>query len=494
MSTTDTPQAPRRESHPPAARGIVMGHANDARMTWLRIMKEYFDNSLDADAHAIEFIKDGPELVIRDDGRGCPDPIVMVSLGHTKPHSADSPRSGFYGMGGKVAGIRASQGTSVEVESVVGGRTHRVIANWRRMIEEDRFLYDRYDPMPALRTSRPGTTIKIYNCRPLANLDKIVRDLEWSYADPLASGVSIRIAIEGHARQLRPYEPPPFADSMDCTIDHRGRPVRILCGLVADGHPNPYPGFTFHWGPHRVLKLSTDPAGSKSVSRLQGHVYLPPGWDNHNLTKDDFAEEPEDLYAAIGAACRRIIDAADQAGTTLELQGFSAQIEERINRTLESIRVGIKGRREKPENPKRGAVIPTGTGSPHRHFTKSQPGDKATAEELADQELARRIPTRVQVRWDETLETPWWVDIRGKRNVVGEVILNPSNRLIGAMRNGGDIAGLELAVTFIVCSHFDINKGDQKMFGIFQEMNMMDLFALMSSRPTPPAVATIPAA
>ena len=113
----------RMEIH---ARGIIEQYAHNEKLTWKKMIPELIDNALDAKARTFDFNKDGNTLVIKDDGIGCPDPRVMVSLGESKAHATGSPRSGRYGLGGKASCIRASQAGLVEIVSVHDGQLSKI--------------------------------------------------------------------------------------------------------------------------------------------------------------------------------------------------------------------------------------------------------------------------------------------------------------------------------------------------------------------------------
>jgi hypothetical protein len=476
-----------RESMIPRARGIIKQYANRSDMTWTKKCCEWFDNSLDAGARSIVVAKDRDVLTIADDGRGCCDPRVMIDLGHTREHQDGAPRSGFFGLGGKVAGIRASQQGRVKVESVVDGTVYSVVADWGRMVEQDEFFYERFEPRPARKNQATGTTITIFNCRKFRDLDVLIRELGYLYTDPLAAGATIVLDIDGDRRALEPYAPPPFSDSVEFECEVRGLTIRGGCGVVEEGVTNHYPGWTFHWGPHRVLKRCSEPAGDRTTARLHGHVYLPHAWPSINLTKDDFADEPDDLFEAVGQACERIIEAADRAAVSIELQGFTLQVEEKLNASLTSMRARVKGRRPGSQG-KSGAIEPNGNGKAHEHFSKTQPGDKA---DDASSALEKRLPQLVKVHWDSTIDAPFRVETKGKRKVLADILLNQTNALIGNFHRRNDADGLNAFVLLLLCSKLSIDEGEQRKFGFVDEMELEEMFSIMTSSvsmPTPEGV------
>ena len=66
---------------------ILESYANASHLNWGVVLAEAIDNSLDAEAtHVAINIERNRYLLIADNGRGCSDPVAMVTLGTKFAH------------------------------------------------------------------------------------------------------------------------------------------------------------------------------------------------------------------------------------------------------------------------------------------------------------------------------------------------------------------------------------------------------------------------
>lgn len=453
---------------PPGACGMIMTFMNNNSMTRERMIREWVDNSLDAKSRLVMVTRNKDFVEIRDDGQGCADPQAILKLSRSYIHGNGS-RSGMFGMGGKIASLRASQGQRTYVETIHEGQIHRLEANWRLMMERDSWSFGTTKPIAA-KNGQTGTTI--INDGPdgpitFPGAERISERLGFDYMDAIKSGVLIVLKIDGKRYEIKPYRIPKFSQECDFSFDYDGYKIEGMCGIVAAGELNPYPGFTFHWGPHRVLLTTEDPADGKFCGRIQAHIKLPEGWDNVNVTKDGWkTDDPTALYDMLGGASRHIIDAAQEASEDHELATFTNEIESLLNGT---ILVRANGRR--PGNSgQQGTVEPKDTDRRHKKFNIWRPGDRGTAK------CSPAVPQRFEVHWRDDIENTFDISISGNRKTVAHITLNHSRPIIGALRNSKNAYGVFSFSAMALASHLGINRDQQQLFGIVDLFKVNEIF------------------
>lgn len=463
----------------PGAAGIIMSFVNNGAMTRDRMVYEWVDNSLDAKARQIRITRNETHVEIRDDGIGCNEPRVILTPSRSRPHDSGA-RSGMFGMGGKIASMRASQGQRTDVESVHNGMLYRIEADWSAMVQADEWTMRQSGPVPA-RDGRRGTIIR--NLGPKGPItfpgaDRIAAKLAFDYADALEAGVSIALVIDGKRYDVCPYRLPRFVDKVEFEVEFDGHRVRGFCGLVHPDESNPRPGWTFHWGPHRVLMTTEDPADGKYCGRIQGHVYLPLNWSDVNVTKDDFGMlDPTELYTLIGNECRRIIDAAQEASEDYEIKTFTEQVNSLLNGT---IIVAANGRRPGSAG-KVGTVESKDTGREHKKFNVWKPGTRGTAR------TTPAIPQRIEVHWNDNIENSWEVSINGKRSRVAHITLNHARPIISSLREKKNAHGVFAFCTQALASYLGINRELQSCFGFSDLAEVHEIFDRLTGSGSQPA-------
>jgi hypothetical protein len=349
----------------------------------------------------------------------------MFGFGSSKAHGSRK-RAGRFGLGGKASQIRITNAGIVQVGSVVDGMLYSGEINWEEMCARDKFVYKTKN-FTAIKTEQPnGTKLTLRSCRKLDAriIAKIKDDIGYSYMDTLKSkddgggGVTFALNIDGKKHPIRPYQEPSYADVETFAFQWRNLLVEGRCGLLEDGIVNDHPGWSIHWGPHRLLGCFIDPAGGKNPNRLQSHVYIPSAFKGVNLTKDGFADYPDDLFVLLAEHCARIIDLAHDTGTDQDM----AMRTESVERYVEGLLIqGLKGKRTR-KNESNGTVEPTGTGAEHEHFNEAQPGTKTG--EARDRSL---IPQRFRFMFDDQIKGAFDVQLGGpKDRMFASVTLNHS--------------------------------------------------------------------
>ncbi len=457
------------------AKPLILPPLRDRSLTAIRAAREWFDNGLDAGATSIEIILGDDGLLIRDNGNGCEDVTSLLMFGKSKPHG-DGRRAGMYGLGGTMSNVKFSDATITDVTTVHQGKLHSARADWERQLKEDRLFVI---PMPSQKPKpgERGTTIFNHGCKAFGSKHAdIVDQLGFDYYDVLKAGVAISLDIKGKKFPIKPYSPPRFTDRCEFSFEYHGSTVHGFCGVVSPEVIHKHEGWTFHWGPHRVLTTNVAPADGRYCGRLEGHVWLPESCVNPNITKDDFADpQPEDLFAEIGRHCERIIAAASCASTEYELGELKAAVESELNDGL-TLPIAAKGARPGSAG-KVGAVIPTGNGSPHKHFNIWQPGTRGTAR------ISVSIPQRYEVHFEPNMgDDVFRVQMNKGRNPVAHLTLNSSHDDFREAIETGHAPTIKLACKFILTAHLAIHKEEQQLMGIVGEMDFHDVYRRLTSR------------
>lgn len=439
------------------------------RLDWKQILSEWIDNSLGAGATAIVIrkVKSTQKLEVEDNGRGCDDLKRMESLARSVRQGGD--RAGMFGIGGVISQIQASQGGLVEVVSTTAAKRSEIEVHWGECVDRDRLEARHFDEYPAPKGSRTGTTIVVHNCRRFRDVTKLARELGYYYSGVLRQGTSIRLEIDGEKVRIRPYEHPPFVLEVPYDFDLDGHRITGLCGLVDPAHANPYYGWSVHWG-YRFVGQFHEPAGGRPTNRIYAEVYLPETWRNISVTKDSFRDEADGLWAALTERCREVIEAADAQSQEIELHTASREAEDLIGLALAGTKRAVKGRRPGSAG-KSGTVEPTGNGSPHRHFSSVQPGDKAEIDDL----IPARTPDRVRIVWDQTIEGPYTIAPSGARCRTFVLTLNSSVPHIAAFKDDPQ----KLAVLCITYLAQEITEGSdkvQRMFPFFRQLEFKAVY------------------
>lgn len=385
------------------------------KIRWAVLLGELLDNSLDAAAARVE-VQLGPnrQISIRDDGVGCKDVSAMLTLGGR--HSHATTKLGRYGIGLKDAALYLWGTTTIETSCK--GETRKVCVDWSKVEGRDgRWVAP--DAIVSGASDRSGTNItfsKIEKNLPAA--DALIDELGWMFAPALLSGK--QIVIRGkHSSVCKPYCLPPLVDVVESQFDVQGRGVRLRCGIVADGHANKRPGFTFQHG-HRSIMTSALGAGSLSTSRIAGIVELDEKWSLAK-NKDDITEFNDELGAAIFERCESMLRKADLQASTLESSLLSDQVSEQLTAALRGVAALRRERRDKPQESQAGTVIPVGTERTRRRAAKVHD---------ADGQIERAARTGVRLEWASLpTSTVGRADLHGNR-----VTLNSDMALLQRLR------------------------------------------------------------
>ncbi|WP_422928567.1 hypothetical protein [Singulisphaera sp. PoT] len=433
-------------------------------LSWEVMLSEWIDNAFGAQARNITIRKTGSRMEIIDDGQGCDDLRIMQSPARGLRSATN--KAGMYGVGGLMSQICACQGTLSEVNSTTPHKVSRIVCEWQQCIDQDRFFaFYTEKPIPS-KSTQTGLHITIHNCKRIASVDRLARDLSYRFAKHLQTDHTLMLEIDGQKIKVDPFAHPKLKSKrkLDLVVD--GHRIHGFCGIVPPGEPNPYPGWSVHWG-YRFLGQFHEPAEGRPSNRIYGEVYLPPEWKNIGVTKDYFSEEPTALWASLAEACRDLVDKAEAQSQNIELTSIAKAAETLLSAVI-SGKQSVKGARPGTTG-KRGTVESTGTGGEHRNFRTTQPGDKNT------EEIVRtvRTPDRVRIVFDETIDGLYRFDSSGSHGRSFLLTLNDGHPCIKAVR--GDAHSLaKLCLSWVAHEIIDRSAvGD--MFPTIRDMTYRDL-------------------
>ena len=346
---------------------ILETYANDPSLTIARMLNEWVDNAFDADAQTVMISRTDNLLGITDDGIGCPNLDLMIGLGQTHEHGGE--HSAKFGMGGTVSSIRMSNLGIVKIESTHLGIMRNATIDYHAMLEQNTFDYDPYEERDT--NERSGTRITIETPKAIKDPAKIAEGLGFDYATTLQGGKTILFECNGRAFKIDAFKLPKMSERNNFTFEFDGHVINGFTGIVPNwGKQRARIGWWIHWR-HRKSINSYAPASllNQSPNNLYGEIILPSTWQDINLTKDQLSGNDEEFWESIKNANEEIIKRGGSTASSFEIQDFAKSVSALLTGSL----CTIKGRREQPDESKKGTKEPSGRGGPHEQFTKSQP-------------------------------------------------------------------------------------------------------------------------
>lgn len=344
------------------------------RISWKAALCEWIDNAFDADANAVAIEVGANAVSISDDGRGCAQLEPFIRLGESRRHL--TTRLGRFGIGAKDAAIIiGGPNSQLRVESVHKGTRRVLQINWHSYAKEWA-----YTP-PTVSPAGPGQIGTKITVNPVTKRTpnkgdwaKLQDDLGYIYAPALKEGRQISVRLKKSDRRPRIITrwSPPRLDphhTVDSVITVKGKRARVYVGLVAEGEPNHRNGITYFHGFRVIVPSSQKGCGNHNASRVCGFVELLDGW-RLAKNKDAIVGDEGELFQAVEAACRPVLEAADRAGMTMRSAAFAQAVESRLQASLDRM---AKARRRKGGGNK-GSKRPTGKGGRHTRAQVEQPG------------------------------------------------------------------------------------------------------------------------
>jgi hypothetical protein len=345
-------------------------------LQWWKVFGEWIDNSLDAGATTVSISLIGKtEITITDDGRGCPNPGQMIRLGGHARHI--STKLGRYGIGGKEAALwTGGIDSTIDISTIHNNRLHTLSLAWR-YFGENWGAKVKTDDTPPSEERRTEIKIRPIDKTPPHGQDwkELLELLGYLYAPALKSGRQIKFKRSSRSEwePLKRWELPAFqGEHIDTHINVNGRDVRVYCGIVKNGIPNPRCGFTYVHEWRVIEKSSAKGCGNYSPTRICGFVELDHSWPL-NKNKDGVAKDADELYAAVEEAARPVLEQADKMGNELQSQVFDKNVNIALNQMLENRHA--KAKRSSPINHP-GTKNPTSKSSPHEKAKIEQIGSR----------------------------------------------------------------------------------------------------------------------
>lgn len=349
-------------SQPTASR---MMQAAETFGGWKNCLGELIDNAFDAKANSVKIELGGRKLVIEDDGIGCDEVDSFFREGRHRSRNG----LGRFGVGLKDAALWLWGATEVTSIAKSGG-VHCTV-NWQKVIDSGQFKsYARHLP------GSDNTGTRIAFSRILRNAPNDVwcmSELGYRYFPAIESGRHIVVRRgKGRAKPVPAFQFPPLEGVIEHESEIDGKKFSVRAGIVQEGHPNPYPGFTIAYK-HRVITTTSEGCGDFGTARFAGVVRLDESW-KLSRNKDSLLEDGGLLVETLHMICRDTLVAASEQNRLVTLAGIESTI-------AANLMDALKQRKKEARNPgtSHGTVKPSGTGRRRRNATNTQPGDTLTS-------------------------------------------------------------------------------------------------------------------
>lgn len=325
------------------------------------LLAELIDNALDKRAMTIRIYRRDDELIVEDNGAGVSDMRALLQWGrHSKAEG--SRTMGRFGIGLKHAAIWLAEGMEVQTRH----RNHRysLSVEWAQIIESGRWRT--LLPAPIADAGESYTHFSFGPLRPsrYKNIGGCEKVLSYEYTPALQRGVVI--ALDDYT--LQPVPLPPLESMVELDQDLHGRHFRLKAGLKVKGTAPDRHGVDVAYLDRIILQ--GDCYGLKDYSPQHFYAYLEllDDWDSKwtMSTHKNYFEQRDDLYEYLFPYIEPLLQAADERGDIIELDGIR-------DKALEAL-ASIKRIREKR---KRGAATgtaqPTNDGKQRENAKKTDP-------------------------------------------------------------------------------------------------------------------------
>ncbi len=304
---------------------------------------ELIDNSLDANASLIDVTEQNGDLWITDNGEGFSDVVASLVVGKSSKTSG----IGRYGVGLKDASARYSNATTIT------SRGQTVTAPWKAIVcgESDGEVF------PEEVESDERTHVVLEDFRDRYTRDICTDPIRRVYAPRLQSG-DIVITLNG--KRLEPLEKPDFTESIDETLEFRGRKIRLHGGIFdpSDDMRRFWHGYNpFYDG--RLIgdgRITTSGVGDEACSNFSFQLDLFDDEERWVLaTNKDAVDELNDaIDTCYWRYTRPLLKKAAAQAQKIELRSVEDAVNDRLAETGNQTRRRNRGRK--------GTVSPTQTG------------------------------------------------------------------------------------------------------------------------------------
>lgn len=337
---------------------MLIGQAS-VSLGWKKCLAELIDNAFDAKANSVRIETGGRRVVVEDDGIGCNEVDAFFRQGKHKSRGG----LGRFGVGLKDAALWLWGTTEVRSISRSGG-VHCSV-NWKRIVDSNQWK--------AIAQTLPssddtGTRLVFSGIQRIAPSESHLAELGYLFFPAIESGRHIVVRRgKSRAKPVPVFQFPPLESVIEQESEIGGKRFRVRAGIVQEGHPNPYPGFTIAYK-HRVITTTSQGCGEYGTARFVGIVHLDETW-KLSRNKDELLEDAGLLAETLHLICKDTLVAASEQNRLVTLAGIESKIAANL---MQALKEGKKERRGKGN--KSGTVEQKDSGRRRRNATNTQPG------------------------------------------------------------------------------------------------------------------------
>jgi len=312
---------------------MIYARRNDQNITATKAIGEAADNSIDAEATVIRIAvnREKETLSIWDNGKGCVDPEVMLTIGRHVPSS--NRTIGRYGIGLKSAAIWLSSVT--RIGSCNGTERMQIAVDWDKVAASGVWGVDAITgPCDGLA---PFTYIEFQIFNDRANSQAIRRAKE-ALADMFSPAIESGCRIEFEGEPLRALRLPEMTNVIRHEGSFEGKPYRLTAGLLAA--PGSRNGYRIAFR-HRIIEDGVRKGcGYYNASRFFAYLVLDetdngPRWqlDGH---KHGF-EERDALLGELFPLVEPLLQKSQETSEQVEIVELTNEIEASLAASLNPI-------------------------------------------------------------------------------------------------------------------------------------------------------------
>lgn len=298
------------------------------RINLNHLIGEGVDNALDAGARFVKVVIDKDHIKFADDGLGITKKRIpaLFTLGQHAKQS--TTQLGRFGIGITNQAVNAGDEFRVVSKSTDG--EFYAVANWRDVLDSDRWYIDEPTWRPVAVDKPTGTTIEISKLRkrPQVSMEKVKKDLANVFHPALADGRWISL----NGERISALPEPAMTDIVDRQLPlSGGRGVHVRGGILAG--PSHLEMVHVAYGHRVIMARSRVGCGEYSgVTKMFARVTLT--GRNWHLAKfkDDLTDEDEreELERVVGDALRPILEKCNAVSMTVKIKELAARVNERL--------------------------------------------------------------------------------------------------------------------------------------------------------------------
>lgn len=408
------------------------------------LLAEVIDNALDKRATRISLTVDGENFVVEDNGSGVASMVSLLQWGNHHKDDPSHETMGRFGIGLKHAAIWI--GEQMAVLSRYQHQLYSLQVDWQQIRDSGIWRGEMHEP-----ETSPGPSFTMLSFGPVRPgrikrfaLDKIANALAYEYTPALAKGIDI--SIQGTPLEAVGLPELESAITLDECLN--GRHFRLTAGLKPHGNNDPT-RYCYDVAYMNRIIVQHDSYGLGEYSGRQFYGYLElldDGNERWTLSTHKGHFEPcDELYDYLLPFIEPLLEAAEQMGDEIRLDGVRDEVLERMSR--------IRPIREKR---KRGDTH--GTKEPKKTGKKREKAEKVNPEEPGS--VTRRLQGILDLRFD--CHDPEKVGDVQQTKTHTIVSLNPDFALVKT-REPNAIVAIVLA---LLAAHVVKNPDLKNRFGI----------------------------